>query len=464
MKRTILIVLALVLVAAVGGAAWWLWRSAPERVEQLLVRFDLQPAADDGRLLASGDMEASKVRVSTETGGRIVELLADEGDTVEAGQLLVRLDSALLEAQIEQAQALVDVAGATVALVKAQARPEELRQAQAVVAQAEAAREAARQAWLDAQRLRDNPQDLDVQIVAARSEVEVAEHRQAAARAEAQAADLELQFWERTMELLRQGADISVPIPGGSTITVHMDASSDKMKSANLQWNLAGQSAWQAHEAEREAEEALQAAQQALSHLLEQRDDPQQLQAQVDSAEAAFRTAGAAVQAAAAGLQAVRDGASAEQVALAEAERAGAQAALEALLARRDNSLLAAPRQGLVVACPLHAGELALPGSVLLEIADLEEMTLTVYVPEHRLGEVQVGQTVWVSVDSFPDRFFAGEVTRIGDEAEFTPGAVAMQEDEVLLVFAVEIAVPNPDGGLKPGLPADALFPEPEAG
>jgi multidrug efflux pump subunit AcrA (membrane-fusion protein) len=464
MKRTILIALIIILIFAAGGAVWWTYRTAPDRVRQLLARLEVLPPADSGRLLASGDMEASKVRVTTESGGRIVELLADEGDTVEAGQLLVRLDSALLEAQIEQAEALVEVADAALAVVMAQARPEELRQAQAVVAQAEASREAARQAWLDAQRLRDNPQDLEVQIVAARSEVEVAEHRWAAARANAQAADLELQFWERTMELLRQGADISMPIPGGSTISVHIDSTSDKLKAGNLQWNLASQSAWQAHEAEREAEETLQAAQQALSHLLEQRDDPQQLQAQVDNAKAAFRAAGAAVQAAAAGLQAVQDGASEEQIGLAEAECAAAQAALDALLARRDNLLLSAPRRGLVVTCPVHAGELALPGSVLLEIANLEEMTLTVYVPERRLSEVQLGQTVWVSVDSFPDRLFAGEVIRIGDEAEFTPLAAAMEEDQVLLVFAVEIALANADKALKPGLPADALFPEPEAG
>jgi multidrug resistance efflux pump len=464
MKRTIVTLLVLALIVAAAATGWWLWRTCPDRVELLLARFDLLPAVETDRLLASGSVEAGKVRVTTGAGGRIVELLAHEGDLVEAGQIVVRLDSALLEAQIEQATALVQVAEATLTLVEAQARPEELRQAQAVVAQAEAAREAARQAWLDAQELRDNPQDLDVQIIAARSEVQVAEHQQAAARAQAQAADLELEFWGRTVELLRQGADVSVPVPEGSPVVVHIDAASDKLEAANLQWNLASQSTWQAHEAEREAGEALQAAQQALGHLLEQRNDPQQLQAQVDSAEAAFHTAEAALQAAAVGLSAVREGASTEQVALAQADVEQTQAALDALLARRDDPLLPAPRGGLVVACPVHEGELALPGSTLLQIADLEEVTLTVYVPEQRLGEVQVGQAVQVSVDSFPDRVFAGTVTRIADEAEYTPSGVAMQQDQVQIVFGVEITLPNPDQALKPGLPADALFPEPEAG
>jgi multidrug resistance efflux pump len=465
MKRALFILFIVVLLAAAGGAAWWVWRTAPERVEQVLVRFHLLPAPEEtGRLVASGTVEADQVAVTTEAGGRIVELLVGEGDFVEAGQVVVRLDPALLEAQIIQAEATVRVAEARLSLVRAQARPQELRQAQAVVAQAEAAREAARQSWLDAQMLRDDPQDLDVQIAAARTAVEVAEHQLAAARAQAQAADLELDFWGRTVQLLRQGEDISIPIPGGSVITVHIDSGSGKLEAANLQWNLASQRTWQAHEAEEEAGESFQSARQALSHLLEQRDNPQQLQAQVDGAEAEFHTAAAAVKVAVAGLQAVQQGASPEQIGLAEAEWEQAQSTLEATVARRDKPLLRAPRRGLVVACPIHAGELARPGSTLLEIADLDSMTLTAYVPEHRLDEVQVGQNVEVRVDSFPDRVFVGRVTRLADQAEFTPSAVAAGEDRVQIVFGVQIALPNPDRALKPGMPADATFPKPEAG
>jgi len=460
MRRTLRIRLILTLIAAAGVAAWWAWRTYPDRVEQVLERFGLAGRVEEtGGLQASGMIEADKLAVTAEGGGRIVALLASEGDSVEAGQPLVRLDSALLEAQIAQATAAVGVAEAQLALARGLARPEELHQAQALVSQAEAITEAARQAWQDAQTLRDNPQDLDLQIVAARSEVEVAGHLLAAARAEAQAADLEIQFWERTVQLLREGQDISVPIPGGSTINIHIDSPSDKLAAANLQWNLAGQSTWQVHEAERVAEEALAAAEGALAHLLEQRQDPQQLQVQVDAAEAAVRNAEAAEQVAAAGLLAVQAGASEEQIGLAEAQGEQAQAALETLLIQRDKSLLRAVRGGVVVACPVYTGGIALPGSTLLEIADLDNVTLTVYVAEDRLGEVRVGQEATVRVDSFPDRVFAGRVTRIADEAEYTPSAAAATaEDRVQIVFGVEISLPNPDRALKPGMPADATF------
>ena len=50
---------------------------------------------------------------------------------------------------------------------------------------------------------------------------------------------------------------------------------------------------------------------------------------------------------------------------------------------------------------------------------------------------------------------------RIADQAEFTPKTVQTPEERVNSVFAVEISLANPDRVLKPGMPADATFPEP---
>jgi HlyD family secretion protein len=87
-----------------------------------------------------------------------------------------------------------------------------------------------------------------------------------------------------------------------------------------------------------------------------------------------------------------------------------------------------------------------------------------VYVPESRLGQVEIGQEVAVSVDSFPERTFTGAVVAIADEAEFTPRNVQTQEERVNMVFAVDVRIPNPDHALKPGLPADAVIVTEESG
>jgi HlyD family secretion protein len=103
---------------------------------------------------------------------------------------------------------------------------------------------------------------------------------------------------------------------------------------------------------------------------------------------------------------------------------------------------------------------MALPGATLLIIGDTAHLYMTVYIPENRYGEVNLGQTVQVNVDSFPGQAFTAKVTRIADRAEFTPRNVQTAEGRATTVFAVKLAVENADGKLKPGMPADVVFEE----
>jgi multidrug resistance efflux pump len=91
-------------------------------------------------------------------------------------------------------------------------------------------------------------------------------------------------------------------------------------------------------------------------------------------------------------------------------------------------------------------------------LANLDEVTLVIYIPENRIGQIQIGQPVEVSVDSFPGEVFTGRVATIAGEAEFTPRNVQTQEERVNLVFAVKVVIPNPDYALKPGMPADVVI------
>ena len=79
-------------------------------------------------------------------------------------------------------------------------------------------------------------------------------------------------------------------------------------------------------------------------------------------------------------------------------------------------------------------------------------------MPQNQLGQVHLDQPVQITVNSFPDRAFEGYVSRIADNAEFTPRNVATQEERVNLVFAVEITVLNENNALKMGMPADVVF------
>jgi multidrug resistance efflux pump len=157
-------------------------------------------------------------------------------------------------------------------------------------------------------------------------------------------------------------------------------------------------------------------------------------------------------------LEGLKLGATAEQIAALEAQVEMARAALDVLLVQQDKFTLQAPISGLVLERPVRVGEVALPGAPLMTLADLEHMTLTVYVPEDQLGRVYLGQPVSVTVDAYPDRAFPGAVKHISSEAEFTPRNIQTQEERVNMVFGVEVDLPNPDHALKPGMPADAVL------
>jgi HlyD family secretion protein len=141
----------------------------------------------------------------------------------------------------------------------------------------------------------------------------------------------------------------------------------------------------------------------------------------VSQAEAAYQAKNAAIEVARRNLDQLRAGPTEAQVAVLRAQVEQARSQLDTLSAQRDRFTLTAPLTGLVTQNAAHEGEVALPGTTLLTIADLNSVTLTVYVPDSQYGRLQVGQAVEVRVDSYPGRIFIGQISRISDEAEFTP-------------------------------------------
>ncbi len=105
--------------------------------------------APDASTRATGYVEATEVRVAGEVGGRLVEVKVAEGDRVSAGDLVARLDTADTELALRRAGADREQAQAQLSLVRAGARPEDVRQAAAQVQSAQADVKAA-QAELDA--------------------------------------------------------------------------------------------------------------------------------------------------------------------------------------------------------------------------------------------------------------------------------------------------------------------------
>jgi len=118
----------LILAVLLGGGGYYAWQ-----------RFG-SGSLPEGFASGNGRIEAVEIDVSTKTAGRIKEILVDEGAFVEAGQVLARMDTQVLEAQRRQAEAQLQRATISVDTAKSLVvqREAEKRAAAAVVAQREA--------------------------------------------------------------------------------------------------------------------------------------------------------------------------------------------------------------------------------------------------------------------------------------------------------------------------------------
>jgi HlyD family secretion protein len=145
-----------------------------------------------------------------------------------------------------------------------------------------------------------------------------------------------------------------------------------------------------------------------------------------------------------------------QQLATLDANIRRDRAALAVAEAQLGYTVLRSPQAGVVLRKHAEPGEIIAAGTPVVTIADLDNIWVKIYVPEPQLGRIKLGQTAEVTTDSYRGRIYRGTVTFVNSEAEFTPKSIHTPEERVKLVFAVKIAVGNPNQELKPGMPADA--------
>ncbi len=119
---------------------------------------------------------------------------------------------------------------------------------------------------------------------------------------------------------------------------------------------------------------------------------------------------------------------------------------------------ITSPIDGVVLERLVEPGEFAAPGSTVIVVAELNTLTLKIYAPENRYGQISLGQVYPVTVDSFPGQTFKGQVTFISNQAEFTPRNVQTKDSRQTTVYAVQLALQPSGGKLKPGMPADVTL------
>jgi len=137
----------------------------------------------------------------------------------------------------------------------------------------------------------------------------------------------------------------------------------------------------------------------------------------------------------------------------ADAERARAQ--VKEVAANRADLTVVAPFDGTIATRIAEPGEVVAPGAAIVTMIDLNKIYLRGFVPEGDIGRVKLDQVAHVYLDSNPKQAIDAIVSRIDPEASFTPENTYFRDERVKQVVGVKLLIKNPNGGAKPGMPAD---------
>ena len=371
-----------------------------------LAIWQLLPRPATTELMLSGRIEGYETDIGTKVSGRVEAVTVREGATVEQGQLLVQLDDAEIRAQVDGAEARVRAARqqAENARLQLSVLESQIAEAQFRLQQAEG----------------------DTTGRVAQAEAEVAAATAQLRQAEAQVTEAEAQLNLAQVERDR----FAQLVEDGAIPQQQFDQANANLQTAQALVN----SRIAAVEA---AQRQVTATEGILTQSQTTRLNPDINLAQLDR------------------LNTQREQAQA-QLASAQAEVSNAEADRQRIQSQLNDLTITSPIAGVVTVRTVEPGVVVSPGRTLLSVLDLDTVYLRGFISAGEIGHVRVGQPARVYLDSDPDRPFAARVAAVDAEASFTPENIYFREDRVQQVFGVRLAIDNPAGYAKPGMPADA--------
>jgi HlyD family secretion protein len=424
--------------------------------------FYTQSTADkNGALTASGFIEATQVNIAPELAGRVTEVLVAEGQTVREGDPLLRLDDSLLQSEKQTAQSALDSANAAVRTAEVALESARL-QYDLTLTNALAQEKTTRiTIWKDSK-----PTQFDQPVWYFSKE-----ERMKAAQAEVDAKKAALaDAMKRLNETNRSAGSSDFLAVEASLVQMRLafenaQAVFDSTNGASDSQDLRDAAQITLDEAEIDLENAQKDYDDALT--TEGATDVLEARADVVIAQEAYDLAVDTLRTLQTGLDSPQVQAAAKvveqaQAALAQAQTnvASAQARLNTVETQLGKITVHAPMDGVILTRNVEPGEFLQPGAIAFALANLDELTITVYVPEPRLNEIRLGQSASVTIDvaSGESPVFDAVIVQIADKAEFTPRNVQTVEGRSSTVFAVKLKVTDPEGRLKIGMPADVVF------
>jgi HlyD family secretion protein len=415
---------------------------------------------NDTAIQASGQIEAKEIVVASELSGRVAEVFAAEGDSVTAGDPLLRLDDSLLLSEKQAAKAAMDSAHASVRVAQSTL--------DSALAQYEMALTSAlfEEALLTRKnRWKGSKPDEYNQPVWYFSKVEqirsaksaVASARDALSKAQNNLNEIS----KRTdnaefLEIERSLSDSRMAFDITRAVLDSTDLASDETYLRDAAQVAHDKAIADLKDAQKDYNKAL--TNEGANNVLKAR-------AGLEVAREQYYTALDTLRALQTGEQSITVLAADKAVDQAravldqaESAVAAAQPSLDLISKQMDRLTIRAPMDGTVLIRSIEAGEVLQAGMPAMTIGKLDELKVRVYIPVTEYGQLSLGQQANLTADSFAGEIFAAKVTRIAEKFEFTPQNVQTREGRQTTVYAIELAVENTDGRLKPGMPVDVTF------
>jgi HlyD family secretion protein len=414
---------AVLLALIIGGSIMATRKDVPEAtVVKLDTRRELKST-----VTASGEVRPIQfINLTSEVQGRIEEIRVKEGDVVEKGQPLVRLDPTQLQSSKDAQFASYQASQDDLQVQRSQvtAAQNQLSQAQQGLNASEASVTSAMQQVATAQEAVNQARQ---QVVAAQTDVD-------RANVEVNAANRELR---RVTELVEAGV----------ASKLEFDNAKDRVENANVGLKTARS---RLESQKISVNEAQQRVKEAQARVNESRARANQQKVSVTDAQRGVQTANWTV--------------------ASSTKRANQQAAiLRGQTNQLDKSLQYAPIAGVIADIPSKVGTFAVAGlstTPLLTIADMSTVNVEVKVDETEIDKVATGQLAKIKVDAFGDKELDGEVTQktpLAVGKSQTSGGLSNQINvQEAKEFKVVIQLKDvPDelrNGLRPGMSATATI------
>jgi len=449
------------------------------------------------RITSSGTVQpVQRVNLSPKGSGRIAELFVEQGDKVEAGQIVARMESRDVEAQLAQAKAREASIRAKLAKIEAGNRSEDIASARARLGQAEAtlaqlqagsrveevagARARLQQTQAGLQQLQAGNRVEEVNQGRARlaqAQARLADAQTGSVKQEIAQAQTQIESSKAQAELTAKRVERNRPlVQEGALAQDKLDELIKENRTAQAKVTESQKRLQQLQESRKSQIQQLQAAaqveQQALKQLQNGTRSEGIAKGEAEVAEAKSKLAQiengnrpeeiakaqAAVAEAKSQLAVQENGARPEEIASAKADLAEVQAQVRFQEVQLEDTKVRAPFAGVITQRYAIQGAFVTPATSASEatsatstsiVALARDVEVLAKVPEADISQIKPGQVVEIVADAYPDKVFKGRVKLIAPEA--------VKERDVTL-FQVRVAIDTGKDFLQSGMNVDLKF------